>query len=479
MSGQVDSSTVDKNAVGRLLAFLIFVEVTSGFVQGYYSPLLPEIAKHVGVASEAMGWFQTVQAIAAAVSVPLLSRLGDMYGPRKILRGAIVAVLVGTLLIALVPSYPIVLLGRVFIGPLGVWLPLAIALIYARTVGESATRSISVLSASLMGGIVLGTIAAGVFSVLLPNLVYALLVPVILVLASAYIVFFILPEGEQGPHSTVDWAGFAGLAVVMVAFIIALAYVGPTHATFSAIMFAVTVVATLIWLRWEKRVSSPAVDLQLVFSPGLGLLYIIGLLLGIVMIDGAPALSDFLSHDPELYAYGFGAGTGLIAEMITVMLLAATAGAFASSFIAKKFGMRATLIAASALAAVGQLAQIPLYETLSVFWVSGAATGFGMGVLIGALPALVAQSAPRDRTGIATGLYNALVAMGGAVGGAAFKLSLSAFKDDARVVDGVRLVGVGGYMTIWAISGAVFVVIALILLRVRMPEAVKEETDAK
>ena len=449
----------DKSAVGKLLAFLIFVEVTSGFVQGYYSPLLPEIAKHVGVASEAMSWFQTVQAIAAAVSVPLLSRLGDMYGPRKILRGAIIAVLVGTLLIALVPSYPIVLVGRIFIGPLGVWLPLAIALIYARTAGESATRSISVLSASLMGAIVLGTIAAGVFSPVLPNLVYTLLVPVILVLASAYIVFFTLPEGALGPHSQIDWGGFAGLAVVMVAFIIALASVGPTHAKFSAIMFAVT-----------------AVDLELVFSPGLGLLYIIGMLLGIVMIDGAPALSDFLSHDPELYAYGFGAGTGLIAEMITVMLLAATAGAFASSFIAEKFGMRTTLIVSAVLAGVGQLAQIPLYAALTVFWVSGAATGLGMGVLIGALPALVAQSAPRDRTGIATGLYNALVAMGGAVGGAVFKLSLSAFKDGARVVDGVRLVGVGGYMTIWAISGAVFLIIALILLKVRMPEEVAEET---
>lgn len=138
--------------------------------------------------------------------------------------------------------------------------------------------------------------------------------------------------------------------------------------------------------------------------------------------------------------------------------------------------MRTTLIVSAVLAGVGQLAQIPLYAALTVFWVSGAATGLGMGVLIGALPALVAQSAPRDRTGIATGLYNALVAMGGAVGGAVFKLSLSAFKDGARVVDGVRLVGVGGYMTIWAISGAVFLIIALILLKVRMPEEVAEET---
>lgn len=456
------------NAVKTMLTFLIFVEVTSGFVQGYYSPLLPKIAEHVNVSSEAMGWFQTTQAIAAAVTVPLLSRLGDIYGPRKVLRGAILAVLAGTLLIALVPSYPIVLVGRVFIGPLGVWLPLAIALVYARTVGEGATRAISILSASLMGGIVVGTLAAGIADALLPNIVIVLLVPVVMVLGSAYAVFFKLPEGTDLAFARVDWVGFAGLAVMMVSFIIALAYVGPTHATASIIMFAVTIVVTAAWLWWEKRAESPAVDLNLVFSPGLGILYVIGFLLGIIMIDGAPALSDFLSHDPEMYSYGFGAGTGLIAEMITVMLLFATAGAFASSFIAAKFGMRRTLLVSAVVGAVGQAMQVPLYEQLTVFWFSGALTGLGLGVLIGALPALVAHSAPRDRTGIATGLYNSMVAMGGAVGGALFKLSLAAFRDADKMTH------IGGYMTIWGIGALVFVLIALLVLRVRLPESAKK-----
>lgn len=470
------ATTATTKAMKRMLILLVVVEVTSGFVQGFYSPLLPEIAKHVHVASESMSWFQTVQAIAAAVSVPLLSRLGDLYGPRRVLRGAIIAVLLGTLLIALVPSYNMVLLGRVLIGPLGVWLPLAIALIYAHTAGESATRSISILSASLMGGIVLGTIAAGVLSAAIPSLVVVLLMPALLVVVSAAIVFFALPEGTNLAKAKIDWVGFGGLAVIMVAFIVALAYVGPSHAALSATMFGVSVIATFLWLKWEKKAKFPAVDLSLVFSPGLGLLYVAGMLLGIVMIDGAPALSDFLSHDPDVYAYGFGAGTGLIAEMITVMLMAATAGAFASSFLGKRFGMRATLVTASVLAAAGQLALIPFHSALLVFWFTGLATGLGMGVLVGAMPALVAQSAPRDRTGIATGLYNALVAMGGAVGGAAFKLSLSAFKDDTRLINGVKMVGVGGYMTIWGISALVFVAIALIMLKVEMPEVVTEES---
>ena len=169
-------------AAGSVLVFLVIVEITSGFVQGFYTPLLPDLAHHVGVSGEAMNWFQTAQAMAAAV-------VGDIFGARRILRGAITSVLIGTLMIALLPSYPLVLLGRILIGPLGVWLPLAIAIIYARSAGGSATRSISILSASLMAGIVIGTVAAGIAEVLLPNIVLSLLIPVIMVLVSAYASF--------------------------------------------------------------------------------------------------------------------------------------------------------------------------------------------------------------------------------------------------------------------------------------------------
>lgn len=477
MSKKEAASPAAGNALKGFLGFLIFVEVTSGFVQGFYSPLLPELAKHVGVSSEAMNWFQTAQAIAAAVSVPLLSRLGDLYGPRRILRGAVFAVLVGTILIAVVPSYPVVLIGRVLIGPLGVWLPLAIAIVYARTAGETATRSISILSASLMGGIVLGTIVAGIADSISPNLVITLLVPVIMVAISLYAVVFRLPDSVAEAVASIDWAGFAGLAAMMVSLIVALAYLGPSHAVLSGVMFAVTVAIGALWFWWEKRVSNPAVDLSLVLSPGLGVFYIVGFLLGIVMIDAPPALADFLAHDPSIYGYGFMAGTTLIAEMITVMLLLATAGAFASSFISKRFGMRRTLIAAAGVGAVGQLSLAVFHTFLPAFWIGGALTGAGLGVLVGALPALVAQSAPRDKTGIATGLYNALVAMGGAVGGALFRLALVAFREKPDFFDGAHIVHVEGYMTIWVISGATFVLIALLLIRVKMPDAVVEETE--
>ncbi len=459
--------TTAKKVLSVTLAFLIFVEVTSGFVQGYYTPLLPGFAAHLGVSVEAMNWFQTAQAMAAAVTVPLMARLGDIYGHRKLLRIAIVSVLIGTIGIALVPSLPAVLVFRLLVGPLGVWLPLAIAIVYARMSGQSAHRAISILSASLMGGIVLGTIAAGIMDDLLSSMPLIMLVPVIMVLISTYAVFFRIEEGTDFATAKIDWVGFAGLALIMVGLIAALAYMGPTHAMLSSILFGATAVLLVLWVLWERRTPSPAVDLGLVTSQSLGPLYITGFLLGVVVIDAPANLADFLSRDPAIYGYGFGAGTGLVAGMIALMLVMATLGAFASSFVSAKFGMRRTLVWASVAGAAGQALLVAFPGWFLIFWLSGTITGFGLGLLMGSLPALVAAAAPDDKTGIATGLYNALLAMGGAVGGAVFKQVLVLFRDADKQAT------LPGYLVIWALCAGVFAVAAWMMVRVKLSAKIK------
>ena len=469
--GMDHSTARAAKATTSVLAFLVLVEITSGFVQGFYTPVLPELAKHVGVSGEAMNWFQTAQAMAAAVVVPLMARMGDMYGPRKVLRVAVVAVLAGALLVALVPSYPIVLLGRILIGPLGVWLALSIAIIYVRAAGGNATRSISILSASLMGGIVLGTVAAGLAERFLPNIVLTLLVPSVMVLLCVYAVFFKLPKDIDLSPGKIDWVGFIGLGAVMVSLILALAYMGPTHATLSTILFVVTVALFAAWVWWERKAPDPAIDLGMVVSKSLGPLYIAAFAMGVIMIDAPPNLADFLSRDPELYGFGFAASSERLAVMIAVMLIFATAGALSSTFIAAKLSMRKTLVGAALVGAVGQLLLLLLPHIAVAFWVSGALTGFGLGVLVGALPALVSRAAPEGKTGIANGIYSALLAMGGAVGGAIFKQLLAVFRDSDHNAT------LGGYQATWALSVVLFLVAAWMMAKVNLNP--KEQATAE
>jgi MFS family permease len=107
---------VATNSVGVVVGFLVFTEFASGFMQGYYTPFVASIVQQHGADAAAANWFNSVFALAGAVLVPLLSKLGDRYGHRLLLRWAVGTVFLAAIIIAFAPSYEFVLLGRGLMG---------------------------------------------------------------------------------------------------------------------------------------------------------------------------------------------------------------------------------------------------------------------------------------------------------------------------------------------------------------------------
>ncbi|CAH0289255.1 hypothetical protein SRABI26_04179 [Arthrobacter sp. Bi26] len=64
----------------RVVAFLCLVELTSGILQGYYTPILTDIARHLGIHDADVNWFEAAQLMVSALAVPVLAKLGDMHG---------------------------------------------------------------------------------------------------------------------------------------------------------------------------------------------------------------------------------------------------------------------------------------------------------------------------------------------------------------------------------------------------------------
>src|ERR1700755_275533 len=77
-----------------LVGFLFLVELTSGILQGYYVPLISDLVIHLGIKDADFNWFEAAQLLLSALVVPVLAKLGDMFGHKKIL-------LVATVLTAL------------------------------------------------------------------------------------------------------------------------------------------------------------------------------------------------------------------------------------------------------------------------------------------------------------------------------------------------------------------------------------------
>lgn len=460
------TASMPKVTARTVVGFLVFCELASGFVQGYYPPLLGAIAEHLQVSDADITWFLTVQTLAAAVCVPLLSKLGDIFGHRRMLRIAVIAVLIGTLVTAFLPSYPLVLAARILVGPLAVWLPLEIALVHNRIKGDTARTSIGLLVSCLTGGAILGTLSAGLFSEILPNLTLTLLVPVVFVAISAYAVFFKVPESTSRTASRIDVVGFVGLGIAMVALLFGLRLASTSGFSSPAtpLTLAVAIVVFILWVLWELRAEHPAVDVRLIVSPRLGPIYLTAFLFGMVMFGSQSPTTTFLSADPATAGYGFAAKPSVASGVIAVVTILATVGAATFAPLARRIGIQAILLIGAIAAAAGQLFQIAFHDHLWQIYIASAISGIGMGFLLGALPALLAERAPSSDTGIATGVYNSLRTLGGSAAGALFALVLTTFTPAGSLTSSI-----GGYLTIWAICAGAFVVSAVALASMRIP----------
>jgi len=150
------TTTGTASAVG----FLVVLEFTSGLLQGWLPPLLPGILAQYETTAAELNWVSAVYLLSSTVCVPLLSRLGDLYGHRRLLVVAAVLVAIGSVLVAVAPTFGVLLLGRAVQGPLGAFLPLEFAIVRERA-GSRAGRAIGLLVGALAIGGSLGLLLSG------------------------------------------------------------------------------------------------------------------------------------------------------------------------------------------------------------------------------------------------------------------------------------------------------------------------------
>lgn len=450
--------------VGAVVGFLVFVELTSGFIQGYYLPLFGSIAAHLSVSDADITWFNTIQTLSAAVCVPILAKLGDIFGHRRLLRIGIISVFLGVLITALVPYYPIVLVSRLLVGPLAVWLPLEIAIVHSQIKGETGRKAIGYLVSALTAGALLGALAGGLLGSKL-SIVTALLVPAVVVLICVVIAFTVVPDSLTRDKVSIDGVGFVLLGVVMLALLFGLRLAqGLGFSNFLPWVVLLVGTGGLVgFVMWERRVKDPAINMRVVTSRPLWPAYVTSFLFGMSLFGTQTITTTFLAAPYEQVGYGYSMDPGLISLFTAGGALCGVIGAALFAQLAKGITLRGVLIVGVLLPGVANLGLAFGHQVLSVYIISSVLAGLGGGLLLGALPALVAERSPATETGIATGLYNTVKTLGGALAGALFAVVLSAF-----TADGEGFTSRGGYMAVWIICAVSFGIAAIILSIVKV-----------
>jgi len=459
-------ATVAIGATAALIGWLALVELTSGILQGYYVPLISDIVKHLGIHDADYNWFEAAQLLLSALVVPVLAKLGDMFGHKRILLVATLLTALASWALAFSGDFVTYLVAFALQGFYVVWLPLEVALIFDRgrrsgTAASRTRRAAGLLVVALEAGAIVGAIGAGLlFEALGGNVTVTLMVPAVAVSLVFFAILFGVPESEPVPGRSLDGIGFSLLALGLLLITSGLTFlrlngVG-TWWVWGLILLGI--LAFIPFGRWELKQADPAIDLRVLRSPAMWPVQLTAGLIGISLLGAQAPLSTYAGTDPA-NGYGLGLSAGQRSILIGAYLISMIVGALLFPLVSSWLTPRVTLIGASFLVAIGYLMFLPFHlQTWEVF-LNMAVAGIGSGALVGALPAAAAAAAPRGQTGVATALTNTTKTVGGSFASAVFGVVL--LTGAATVT--ATAASLFGYMIVWTICGLGALVAAVLL----------------
>jgi len=473
-----------------LVGYLFLVELVSGILQGFYVPLIPDIVDHLGIKDADFNWFEAAQLLLSAIVVPILAKLGDMYGHKRILLVSTVLTAGATWWLAFTGDFTTFLIAWALQGFYVVWLPLEVALIFdrGRTTGTGASqtrRAAGYLVVALEAGAILGALGGGrlfkAFGGSGDAVTPTLMVPAIAVTLVFFAILFGVPESKPLPGRSLDVWGFALLTLGLLFITSGLTFLrinGPGTWWVYALM-VVGVLVFVPWSRFELRQKDPAIDLRVLKQPTMWPVQLTAGLVGISLLGAQAPLATF-AGTPTSTGYGLGMEADEISYIIGAYLVSMIIGALLFPRLSRWASPRVALIVATFFVATGYLLFLVNHTTIWGTFLNMAIAGIGSGALVGALPSAAAAAAPRGQTGIATALTNTTKTIGGSFASAVFAIVLAA----GAIGTASSLFG---YMTVFAICGVGALVAAVLLFlvpklafadvedEILLPEAVRDE----
>ena len=449
-----------------VVGFLAFVEFTSGVLQGYYTPMLTDIARHLSIHDADVNWFEGTQLMLAALVVPAFAKLADMFGHKRILLWSTGLTAIASLALPFTDSFWVFLVAWTLQGFYVVWLPLNIAIIWSRTRGKEGAavltaRAAGILVAALETGAISGALIGGMLVDRL-DLWIVLLIPALLVIACFVVIALGVKETPALPGGRLDFVGLTLLSFALIAFTGGLSLLR-LEGSASPLAWGVTLlgVALLVpFSLYELRHPDPLIDVRMFRSPALFPVFLTAGLFGVSVLGAQAPLSTFARTDPEVYGYGLGAGGFTTSLFIGLYLVGMIIGALLFPKFSRRLTPRVTLIGAATLVGIGYLLFLPFHETFAHVATNMSIAGIGSGALVAALPAAAAAAAPPGQTAMSTGMTNTTKTIGGAIASAAFGIALLQGITDETATAG----SLSGYYTVWIICGVTALVAAVSLL---------------
>jgi len=393
-----------------LLIGLIFAELDETIV----STAMPTIIRDLHGLS-LYGWVAGVYMLALTIFMPIIGKLADLFGRKKLYLTSIGLFIGGSIVCGLSQSMEMLLIGRGIQGiGAGGLMPLAMVILgdtyplEQRAKIQAAIGPVMFLPQLLgptVGGYIVGHISW--------HWVFLINIPVGLLAAAILSVGMREARGEE--KRSIDWAGAFTLMLGLLSLLLAPVLIDNQGLSWSSPQVIGLLVLSLLLfallVRIEKRAKEPIIPLHLFKNRTV---VVLSLFVFVLMMGLMGGLSSFPFFAQNVM--------GLTPTASGYLNMAAMAGAIPASiligFLITKIAYRTLFIVSFILPIVGMylLTQIGVDTTVVYIVVTFFITGIGMGALFGSDNLIVQESVEKEHSGVALSTVQLFQSLGMTIG---------------------------------------------------------------
>ncbi|MEV7784983.1 MFS transporter [Streptomyces sp. NPDC088106] len=401
-----------------VVAVLAFSGIVVSLMQTLVIPIVGQLPQYLNASASDAAWAITATLLAAAVATPVMGRLGDMYGKRRMLLLSMGMLVVGSVVAGLSDSLVPMIVGRALQGLSSGVIPLGISILRDELPAERLGSATAMISASLGVG---GALGLPVSALIADNFDWHTLfwTSAALGVVALAAVTVLVPESKVRTGGRFDLAGATGMAAGLICLLLAISKGGDWGWSSGTTLglFAAAVVVLVAWGFFELRSDQPLVDLRSTVRPQVLITNLASIAIGFAMFSMSLVIPQVLQL-PEETGYGLGqsllaAGLVMAPSGLVMMALAPV-----SALVSRARGPKVTLMIGALIVAAGYGLNVVLMAEVWHFVLASCVIGAGIGFCYGAMPTLIMGAVPASETGAANSLNTLMRSIGTSVASA-------------------------------------------------------------
>ncbi|MDT0343527.1 MFS transporter [Streptomyces litchfieldiae] len=457
------SNTSPAPRSAAIVGVLCAAGIVTSLMQAIVVPLIPDLPRLLGTSAANASWVVTVTLLSGAVATPVLGRLGDLYGKRRMLLTSLLLLTTGSVFCALADSLAPVLAGRALQGMSMGIIPLGISIMRDVLPPRRLGSAMALMSSSLGIGGALGLPAAAAVA---QNANWHMLFwgSGFLGLVVTALAWRLVPESAVRSPGRFDLVGAVALSAGLLALLLPISKGGDwgwsSGKTLS--LFATSAVVLVLWGVWELRAPAPLVNLRASARRQVLVTNLASVLVGLAMFAMMLVPIQLLQL-PEATGYGLGqsmVSAGLwMAPSGLVMVVISPLGARLST----ARGPKISLLTGALVIASGYAMALALSGSVWGVLVFTSVIGAGIAFAYAAMPALIMAAVPPTETAAANGLNTLMRSIGTSTSSAVVGVLLA---NMTTQWGGATLPSENGFRAALVFGGCAAIVASLVILAI-------------